>query len=123
MNCELSERRIRNNRLRREAELRRNIIMCLLTSVFIIGFSMLFFSLNTSAQERADRAMYKYYKSIAVQKGDTLWDYACQYGNRDLYSSSVEYIEEVMAINALTNDQITSGQYLILPYYSDELLE
>ncbi len=123
MKYDLSEQRIKDNHLRREAELRRNIIVCLFTSIFAIGFAMLFFSLNISAQERTDDTMYKYYKSIAVQKGDTLWDYACQYGNRHYYDNNMDYIEEVMSINALTDDRIISGQYLILPYYSAEILE
>ncbi len=53
-----------------------------------------------------------------VEKGDTLWKYAETYGNMQYYDDPDDYIKEVMDINFLDDDQITSGQYLILPYYS-----
>ena len=39
------------------------------------------------------------------------------YGDSRYYGSHRDYIKEVTAMNALTDEQITAGQYLILPYY------
>lgn len=116
----VSEQRIRNNRIRRNLQLRRNMIMCLLTFVLVISFSSLFFSFRTRAQSSEEEILYKYYKSIMVEEGDTLWGYAEIYGDNQYYDSQDAYIKEVMNMNFLNDDQIISGQYLILPYYSPE---
>lgn len=36
------------------------------------------------------------------------------------YDSKDAYLNEIMKINAITTDVIHSGEYLILPYYSNE---
>ena len=115
-----SELRIRNNRIRRKQQLRRNAIICLLTFVLVISFSFIFFSFRTRAQSSDEEILYKYYKSVMVEDGDTLWRYADIYGDSQHYDSHDAYIKEVMEMNFLKNDQITSGQYLIIPYYSSE---
>lgn len=75
------------------------------------------FSLRTQAESNKDEALSKYYASIQVKSGDTLWHYARQYGNRQYYKNSRKYVDEVMMINSLQDDTIITGQYLILPYY------
>lgn len=122
MKNKASERRIRNNRIRRQRQLRRNITMCLLTFLLVISLSVIFFSFRTSAQSSDEKIMYKYYKSIMVNKGDSLWKYAETYGDKQYYSTPGDYIKEVMAMNFLEDENITSGQYLILPYYSHEFV-
>lgn len=122
MNTGVSERRIRNNKLKRRRELRHHFMICILTFVLIISFSLIFFSLRTKAQGNDEELMYKYYKSIVVENGETLWDYACQYGEAKYYDSCDDYIKEVISINSLTEDKITAGQHLILPYYSSQFV-
>lgn len=119
MDTRLSERRIINNRIRRTRQLRRNIIMYLITIVAAIGSSLIFFGFRAKAQS-SDEVMYKYYKSVVVGNGDTLWNYANEYGRTGQYDSNRDYIKEVMCVNALSSDRIMAGQYLILPYYSSE---
>ncbi len=120
MNTIASERRIRNNRIRRRRELRRHILTCFLMLIITIGSSLLFFSFRAKAQSNDEEIMYKYYKSTVVSAGDTLWDFAEEYGMNKYYDGHQEYIREVMQMNGLSDDRITEGQYLILPYYSPE---
>lgn len=115
-----SERRIRNNRIRRKREMRRNILMSLLTIMLVISLSLIFFGFGTKAQSNNAEISYKYYKSITVQDGDTLWKYAEEYGDSAYYDSNQEYIDEVIKMNTLTDDEIISGQNIIIPYYSLE---
>lgn len=122
MSAELSERRIRNKQIRRRRELRHHFRMCLLTLMLAVSFSLIFFSFRTKAQGQDEEILYKYYKSVIVEDGDTLWNYACQYGDVQYYNSHSDYINEVIHINSLSEDKITSGQYLILPYYSSEFI-
>lgn len=120
INNHISERRIRNNRLRRRQQLRRNICMCLMTVIMISVFSTVFFSFKAKAQSNNEKLSYKYYKSITVAAGDTIWDYAEQYADAGYYDSYSSYIKEVMDINHLNDDNIIYGQHIIVPYYSDE---
>lgn len=120
MNTIASERRIRNNRIRRRRELRRRMLMCVLMFILTVGSSLLFFSFRAKAQSNDEEILYKYYKSTVVSSGDTLWDYAEEYGINKHYGNHQDYIREVMQMNGLSNDRITEGQYIILPYYSPE---
>lgn len=122
MNTRISERRIRNNRIKRRRELRHRFTMCILTLLLVFTFSCLLFGFRTSAQGNDEEILYKYYKSIVVEEGDTLWDYACRYGEEQYYEQYNDYIKEVICINSLPDDTITAGQHLILPYYSPEFI-
>ncbi len=124
MNNQVSERRIRNNKLRRRRQVKRQLFTIIMTIVLITGLSVFGFGMNAKAQstEAAADIQYKYYKSVMVESGDTIWNYAEVYADKDYYDSYESYINEVVQINALTDDEITSGQYLILPYYSSEFL-
>ena len=78
---------------------------------------------STKAQAAPAETSYKYYTSIQIQKGDTLWKIATDYMTDD-YASVNDYITEICELNHIAaNDHIHSGQYLTIPYYSDEYLE
>ncbi len=122
MNNGVSERRIRNNRIKRKREMRRHIIMFLLTLFLIAAFSTVFFSFKTKAQSVPADVSYKYYKSVTVEAGNTIWNFARQYADKAFYDSFDSYIDEVIQINHLQNEKIISGQNIIIPYYSNEFI-
>ena len=62
---------------------------------------------------------HKYYKSIQIESGDTLWEIAETYMNDD-YDSIYEYIDEVKEINGLDSDCIQDSKYLTIAYYDTE---
>lgn len=62
-----------------------------------------------------DSADHRYYKSIQVNDGDTLWDIAALYMD-DSYDSTADYIEELKEINKLSSDNIHAGCYLTVSY-------
>ncbi len=117
-----SELRIKKNQTRREQELRRRMAAGVLLLILTTASSLLFFSFRTKAQTSDDELLYKYYKSTIVKSGDTLWNFAGEYGESRYYDSKQDYIREVMLMNGLEDDQITEGQYIILPYYSPEFV-
>lgn len=123
MSYQVSERRIRNNKLRRRRQLKRHIGICFITLFLVAGLSMLFFDFKAKAQSIPEEVSYKYYKSVAVEAGDTIWGYAQHYADDEYYASYNSYMEEVMKINSLQNDSIQAGQHIILPYYSKEFIE
>lgn len=65
---------------------------------------------------------FKYYTSIVVQPGETLWELADQYIDYDHYKDKQSYISEVININHLEEDVICAGQMLVVPYYSSEYI-
>lgn len=112
-----SERRIRNNRIRRRREMRKNFLLFVMTFCLIITTSIAVSSFRSNAKNDAARETYKYYKSIVVSDSDTLWSIAEEYMDNEHYGSVPEYIRDVMRINSLTSDAIYADAHLIVPYY------
>ena len=106
---------------RKQRERRRTVLILLVTliSIFIIGVG--FGTMLAKAQEPEKSTSEKYYRSICVEKGDTLWDIASEYMDSVYYASHAEYMKEIREINHISpNGQIISGQTLIIPYYAED---
>lgn len=112
-----SERRIRNNRIRRKREMRRHFLMFMATLFLIVVCSVAVSSFRSSAKNDLKSNSYKYYKSISISDSDTLWAIAETYMDESHYDSVQAYIREVMQINRLTSDAIYADTHLIVPYY------
>ena len=106
----------------RQKQVRRNISLLAVLSIFIILFSVfLFASISTQASDKDHIPSYKYFKSIQISSGDTLWSIAEE--NMDThYKHTADYVAEVKRMNSLDTDQIVAGSYLIVPYYSTEFV-
>ena len=117
-----AERR-RRKRLQRQRQVRRNIgIFCLsiMSMMLVISASVLFISFSSQARSMDNPPSYKYFKSVRIEKGDTLWSIADSNMDIEHYDNTSDYIKEVKAMNALKSDNITAGEYIIVPYYSTE---
>lgn len=69
-----------------------------------------------SLREKSRRV--KYYTTIEIQYGDTLWSIAEQYkSGRDM--STEAYMRELMDMNHLKEDRIIAGDRLLVFYYKD----
>jgi len=110
----------RRVRVEKEAQQKRIVILfCSLVAVVLIGS---IFLRSTSAQAAPAETSYKYYTSIQIEAGDTLWQIANNYIT-DEYSDIHEYIAEVCSINHILEDEIHAGQYIVIPYYSTDYVE
>ncbi len=69
---------------------------------------------NAEVQEGTD----KFYKSVTVKAGDSLWTIADTY--KPAGASTVSYVKELKSINNLRSDNIRSGADLIVFYYVNE---
>lgn len=116
-----SERRIRNNRIRRRREMRKNFILFVLTLCLIITTSVAVSSFRSNAKGDPAKETYRYYKSITVSERDTLWSIAETYMDEMHYDSIQDYINDVMYINNLKNDAIYADAHLIVPYYAESV--
>ena len=122
---EMTEREMRcyRNKMRRERELRRRIVVTVLTLLIVLGFALSYNVLITQATSEIEDISYKYFTSIEVSSGDTLWTIAEEYSDAEYYDSLDEYIEEVKNMNHMSSDTLLAGQFLIVPYYSQEFIK
>ncbi|MDE7478693.1 MAG: LysM peptidoglycan-binding domain-containing protein [Lachnospiraceae bacterium] len=108
------------NRQKRQIQVRRNILTLILSILTIVIVSISFLSFSTKANDMEHERSYKYYKSIEISKGDTLWSIANDNFDSAHYKNTREFVKEIKKMNALTSDDIVAGNHIIVPYYSSE---
>ncbi len=88
-------------------------------AAFVIGF-LVFQTSNIANAGTQNSIRHKYYTSVEIKQGNSLWKIAEEYMSEE-YDSIDDYIKEVKQINHLTEDLIYEGAYLCVPYYSSEI--
>ena len=92
------------------------LLLILVSLSILLGTSM-----NVFAGSKADISSYtKYYKSIQIEAGDTLWNIADEY-IEDLNIDKKEYIAEICELNEICEDEIHAGDYIVIAYYSKDI--
>lgn len=109
-----SVRRARICQLQRKAVLAFGAVLLLICGV-LLGSNI--FGASSSNASDGDM-LYKYYTSVEVQPGDTLWTIADKYMQDE--TDRADYIQELKEMNHLQNDSIHAGDYLTVAYYSHE---
>ncbi len=118
------ELRAYRRQLRRQRVLRRRCMTYVLTICLLIICTVSYHSIQSNASTGNEELKFKYYTSVTVRSGDTLWDIADEYIDYNEYKNKNAYIAEVQSINHLEKqDMIKSGQVLIVPYYSAEFVK
>jgi len=109
----------KNSRQTREVVQKRiTVLFCSIVAVIMIC-SIVFGTIN--AQAAPAKTANKYYTSIQIESGDTLWAISSEYIT-DEYNDMNEYIAEVCMINHIAEDEIHAGQYIVIPYYATEAI-
>lgn len=119
---ELRRRQILNGqkaRRRRERIAKRVAMFAAVLCVIVFVFGR--FALNGKAEaEKVHK--FKYYTSVQLQYGESLWSLSEKYMDDELYTNA-SYIEEVKSINHIHDeDEVMAGKMLIVPYYSTEYI-
>ena len=107
---------------KREAVVRRQRGLLAIVVILVVTLGILLgTSMNALASSEKDIASYnKYYVSIQIESGDTLWNIADEYVEGFNLSKS-DYIAEVCEINGISEDNIHAGDYIVVPYYSQDI--
>ena len=99
-----------------------------LTIILVLSccFTALFATAKPAAAgKKQQNTLYKYYTSITVRQGDTLWEIAegrledeqTASGYKNVHS----FMKEIIALNHLKDgNYLLAGQKLIVPYYSSD---
>lgn len=91
-------------------------LMMILALVVLIGSNFFGHSLmNAMAEEPEGPAMNRCYKSITIEKGDSLWTIAREYSSGTELSVK-EYVDELKRMNGLGEDMIHAGNNLTVMY-------
>ncbi len=86
--------------------------------VIILLLTLSFFTKTVTAQRNNERV--KLVTSVEIKKGDTLWSIASEYIS-DEYDSVKDYIKEIKKSNGMSSDEIHTGNYIVIPYYADDI--
>ena len=115
-------KRANENLQKREAVVRKQRSLLFIAVILIISLGILLGTgINALASGKGDIASYnKYYKSIRIEAGDTLWTIADEYIT-DLNIDKQEYIREICELNDIYEDEIRTGDYVVIAYYSKEV--
>ena len=100
---------------------RRRVRNLMIVLLMILAFCSGFFGhtlLNAHAEEEYVKPMNRYYTSIQLKQGDSLWDIAAQYLEGSGYTTK-EYVEELKRMNGLRDEHIHSGEYLTVVYFAE----
>ena len=106
---------------RRQQVMRQKAALAVLTICIVFCGVLLGSNISASGKSHAslEHGDFKYYTSIRVERGDSLWSIAGVHMGPE-YEDIQEYIAEVKSLNQLTEDDIHAGQYLLVPYYSND---
>ena len=82
--------------------------------IFFISFA----AISGVSASGSEKEVDKQYRSVLISEGDTLWDIADEHNDKALsHMSNNEYIKEIESINKINSDNITAGNYVIVPVF------
>ena len=105
----------RNTKKRRQVQIIASMVGVVVLTVFILSMS----AGKINAESDLSNHTYKYFTTVYVEAGDSLWSIASEYATPE-YSDLDMYIEEVKQLNDLKGIKLQHGSYLCVPYYGTE---
>ncbi len=117
-----SEIRIRANKARRQRIFKRQLsLIIVLATMVLFTFIFMCSSIYSDAQSDNYEPEFKYYTTVTVHAGDSLWSIATENYSEDHYNNLSSYITEICKLNRMDTDStLNAGESLIIPYYSKE---
>ena len=118
MEKQVSRSRVILARAKRRQRIRKFVTRRIVPAV--LALTLIFvFSITGKAADKKQNLNFKYFANVMVTPGQDLEDLAMDYCKTDTDLDS--YLDEVRYINHLEADgTVTPGDFLILPYYSEE---
>ena len=100
--------------------LRKSLIrVCSIIFIFTAAMAaVIILSCNAVKTHASVSGATKYYKSVTIMPGDTLWSIAEEYMDPMQYKDARDYIKEIRQINSIGSDSINSGCHIVVACYS-----
>ena len=108
-------KRRRNTKKRRQIQIVASMIGVVVLTLFMLSMS----AGQINAESDLTNNTYKYFTTVYVESGDSLWSIASKYATEG-YVDLDAYISEVKQINDLKGMQLQHGSYICIPYYATE---
>ncbi len=113
---------MKKSRINRKKQVKKQLVRFLTALVLIVltVCVILFSNKNiTNADENGESVkLNKYYKTITIESGDTLWSIADEYKSGS-NKNTKEFVSELKSMNNLHSDEIMSGQKLLVAYFAE----
>lgn len=116
LNCKAAARR-RNAKVTFFKRFTTTAAAVLLIMICSFGFGSFFSSAHDNLEN--DPIDIKYYKSVQIESGDSVWSIAEEYMS-DEYDSIYDYMDELVCLNQMDSsklDELQEGDYLMVSYY------
>lgn len=85
---------------------------------FVITILLVSLAATMVLGETKPRNTRVYYESVLISKGDTLWNIAEEYKVDGVRTKT--YVKEIMELNHIKNENIVSGQKILVPVTEGE---
>ena len=121
MNKGRSSNHYKTLRKKRKSRVLRRLSFTIITAIFVTIIALSVFSLSAKAKSTQGADDYKYYTSHMIMPGESLWSIAQENIDYVHYESVQNYIDEINFINGMTNSELHIGDYILIPYFSDEM--
>ncbi|WP_029321364.1 LysM peptidoglycan-binding domain-containing protein [Butyrivibrio sp. AE3004] len=110
-----------SKKIRRDIIFKRRLItICVLASIMISIFLFLSYSFNSDASNNTNNKQYRYYASVSICNGDSVWSIAEEHMDDLHYRNTREFVTDIAHINQISPDaKLKEGTNIIVPYYAD----
>ncbi len=86
------------------------------TVLFVLGMCGVYRMSTVAQADEIPSGREKYFTSIRVEAGDSLWSIAEEYVSAE-YESVSAYVDELMFMNGMADSRIYVGDYITVAYY------
>lgn len=90
-------------------------MIAIFSVIIIFAIILLGSSMHAFANSKENQPIHKFYTSIQVDSGDTLWEIAKQYKPEGI--STKAYVKEISTLNRIDENSICTGNHIVIFYY------
>lgn len=98
--------------------MKRRTVLIILVMMAVMLLTGGFMTVRSSAKNSTADAR-RYYRSVEVAEGDTLWSFSSVYAE-ELGMNTKEYLKELKRVNGMESDRIIAGAKLIIICAAEE---
>lgn len=83
---------------------------------FILCMAVISWQMAVHTAGRINEKKTERFASVKISSGESLWEISSRFYS-DEYKNMHSYIKRIMKLNHMSDEEVCSGAYLIIPYY------